>query len=120
MIRVKKEVTAIEETWTGRLDSLRASQDSLQTALKSVEEETVWQRQLAGLRAELSQEVQEATAELSKNIVACQGRLSSARLDTHDKMQALEERRGRAAISRGQGSVDARGAGAAAGAHRAA
>ncbi|CAJ1395396.1 unnamed protein product [Effrenium voratum] len=94
MIRVKKEVTAIEETWTGRLDSLRASQDSLQTALKSVEEETVWQRQLAGLRAELSQEVQEATAELSKNIVACQGRLSSARLDTHDKMQALEERPG--------------------------
>eukprot|EP00435_Cladocopium_sp_Y103_P033309 s1871_g8.t1 len=40
----------------------------------------------------MSQQIQDSAAELSKSIVACQGRLSSARLDTHEKVQGLEER----------------------------
>lgn len=60
--------------------------------LKDFDQAKPWHSEISLLHQELSQQIQESNAEHSKNIVACQGRLSSARLDTHDKMQAIEER----------------------------
>jgi len=90
---VKKDMSALEETWAVRISDVKSSQDILKSILiKDVEEVKPWQRDMAQLREELSQQIQESANELSKSIVACQGRLSSARLDTHEKVQGLEER----------------------------
>jgi len=91
--QVKKDMSALEETWAVRISDVKSSQDILKSILiKDVEEVKPWQRDMAQLREELSQQIQESANELSKSIVACQGRLSSARLDTHEKVQGLEER----------------------------
>lgn len=90
---VRRELAALEETWAVRLEDVRSSQDSLKMAiLKDFDQAKPWHSEISLLHQELSQQIQESNAEHSKNIVACQGRLSSARLDTHDKMQAIEER----------------------------
>lgn len=117
---VRKEMAAIEESWGARLQDVRSSVKSSEDSLKSIiikdleklEKARPWQKDLAQIQQELSQQIQgkpwqkdlsqqqqemsqqiqDSAAELSKSIVACQGRLSSARLDTHEKVQGLEER----------------------------
>lgn len=115
---VRKEMAAMEESWGARLQDVRSSVKSSEDSLKSIindleklEKARPWQKDLAQIQQELSQiqgkpwqkdlsqqqqemsqQIQDSAAELSKSIVACQGRLSSARLDTHEKVQGLEER----------------------------
>lgn len=102
---VRKEMAAMEESCEP--DSLKSIINDLeklekarpwQKDLAQIQQELSqiqgkpWQKDLSQQQQEMSQQIQDSAAELSKSIVACQGRLSSARLDTHEKVQGLEER----------------------------
>lgn len=99
---VRKEMAAMEESYSlksiindlEKLEKARPWQKDLaqiQQELSQIQGKP-WQKDLSQQQQEMSQQIQDSAAELSKSIVACQGRLSSARLDTHEKVQGLEER----------------------------